>query len=412
MIGAGRRYTTPMGFAGVACLMVACSGDGADARTAAVVRDSAGVQIVENAAAAWSEAEAPRLADAPALVIGDASGEGADALYRVAAVHRRPDGRLVVADGGSAQLRIYGADGALLHVAGGEGGGPGEFRRLTWLDVGADDSILAYDAGQRRFAVFDDTGAFVRVFAPAATGDRPTIARPVALLRDGDVVATQSTLLGDGPPTLDAPVRDTVAFVRIGRDGAVRELAARVPGDERVIHMSPGAVEIVTPPFAPRLVVAADGDRLYAARGDGYELAQYDTTGRLLRLVRVPGLERRVASEDVEAHIERVTAGTTDPAARQRRAAGLRALPVRERMPAVAQLVVDDAGRLWAMDFLAPRDSAATWRVFDAEGGYLGTVSMPRTFTVHEIADDRVLGVYRDENDVEQVRVYALEDGR
>lgn len=412
MIGAGRRCRGPAGLVGMVFLMTACSGDAADERTAAVVRDSAGVQIVENAAGAWSDAETPRLAGEPALVIGDASDGGAEQLYQVQAVHTLSDGRLAVANGGSAELRVYGADGALLHAAGGEGGGPGEFGRLAWLDVGAGDSLVAYDAGQRRFAVYDDTGAFVRVFAPAAAGDRPLIPRPVALVGGGVVLATHSARLASAPPTTTSMLRDTVAFVLVGRDGAVHALPAQVPGDERMIRIGDGVIEVLTPPFAPRLVTAARGDRLYAARGGGYELAQYDTTGRLLRLVRLAVPQRPVTAEDVEARIEQTTSTIADAGARQRVAAGLRELPTPEHMPTIARLVVDDEGRLWAMDFLAPRDTAATWRVFDADGGYLGSVRMPRTFTVHEIGAGRVLGVYRDENDVEQVRAYALEGGR
>jgi hypothetical protein len=399
------------GLVGAALLLAGCGDPVADAANAPIVRDSAGVRIVESSAGAWREGQALRLASEPALVIGDAGSDDAEQLYQVQSVHRLSDGRIAVANGGSAELRIYGADGALLRRAGGKGGGPGEFGRLAWHDVGAGDSIVAYDAGQRRFAVFDDPGTFVRVFAPAAVGDRPLIPRPVALLDDGAVLATRSAMLAGAPPTSVNLLRDTVAFVRIGRDGSARELPARVPGDERMLRITEGVIEILTPPFAPRLVVAARGDRLYAARGGGYELAQYDTTGRLLRLARLPGEMRRVTAEDVEARIEQTTSAVTDAGARQRAAAGLRELPVPERMPAIARLLVDDEDRLWAMDFLAPRDTVATWRVLDADGGYLGTVSVPRTLTVHEIASGQVLGVFRDENDVEQVRAYAMVSG-
>ena len=387
--------------------VAACGEAGGGDAPAAVVRDSAGIAIVESTAPA-SDAAAPRLAAGPALVIGDDATDATQQLFQVQGARRLGDGSVVVADGGSSQLRFYGANGVLRRAAGGQGGGPGEFTALTWLDVGVGDTVIAYDGRARRFTVLDDTGAVVRVFAPAQTADAPVFPRPVGLLADGAVVATRSTSSLGGPPrTMSMQVRDTVAFVIVGRDGAVREMPARVPAAERFIRASPQSIEIVTPPFAHVLATAARGDRIYAASGDRYEIAVRDTSGALVRLLRIPGVERPVTPADVDAHIERVTAAA-DPAVRQQRAAALRELAAPPRMPAVSRLVVDDEGRLWAMDFLAPRDTVATWRVFDGEGRWQATVAVPRALTIHAVGDGHATGVYRDDEGVEQVRVYAI----
>ena len=79
-------------------------------------------------------------------------------------------------------------------------------------------------------------------------------------------------------------------------------------------------------------------------------------------------------------------------------------------MPPVGRMLHDARGRLWAMDFLASFDTVATWRVFDLEGRQLGVVRMPAALTVHEIGADWVLGVFRNEDDVEEVRAYALRE--
>lgn len=50
------------------------------------------------------------------------------------------------------------------------------------------------------------------------------------------------------------------------------------------------------------------------------------------------------------------------------------------------------------------------WLVFDAEGHRRGLVTLPGPFQIHDIGAEYVLGVYRDENDVEFVRMYALEE--
>ncbi len=48
------------------------------------------------------------------------------------------------------------------------------------------------------------------------------------------------------------------------------------------------------------------------------------------------------------------------------------------------------------------------WMVFDPRGRLRGTFTVPGPFTIHEIGPDYVLGVYRDPNEVEFVRMYEV----
>ena len=58
----------------VIAINVACAGDAGESR-ARVVRDSAGIRIVENRAPIWDEVTAWRLGTDPALDIGVAEGD-------------------------------------------------------------------------------------------------------------------------------------------------------------------------------------------------------------------------------------------------------------------------------------------------------------------------------------------------
>src|SRR5688500_18511880 len=62
----------------------------------------------------------------PAVEIG--TGEGEDALYRVTSAARLRDGRIAVANAGTQQVKLFGADGRHLASLGRRGGGPGEFQ--------------------------------------------------------------------------------------------------------------------------------------------------------------------------------------------------------------------------------------------------------------------------------------------
>lgn len=79
-------------------------------------------------------------------------------------------------------------------------------------------------------------------------------------------------------------------------------------------------------------------------------------------------------------------------------------------LPSYADLLGDGGGRLWLREFLLPDEQARgeRWTVFDADGRMLGTVATPAGLRVTEIGADYVLGVWKDEEDVEHVRLHRL----
>lgn len=99
----------------------------------AVRRDSAGIQIVENRDPAWPSGQGWRIADTPFVQVGAQEGDPQYQFSEVRGVLRLDDGRLVVGDGESRQLRFYSADGVFDLASGRQGGGPGEFGRLGWV---------------------------------------------------------------------------------------------------------------------------------------------------------------------------------------------------------------------------------------------------------------------------------------
>lgn len=68
----------------------------------------------------------------------------------------------------------------------------------------------------------------------------------------------------------------------------------------------------------------------------------------------------------------------------------------------------DRRGNLWVENYPAPGTSMNFWSVFDVEGFFLGRVTMPHEFSPLDIGPDYVLGLWRDEDDVEHVRMYEL----
>jgi len=88
-------------------------------RSAFVVRDSAGVTVATSSTPRWASApeEAWTISPTPLLDLSTASSGPEHEFYRVADIVRLSDGRIVVANTGSFELRIYAPDGT--HLAAG-----------------------------------------------------------------------------------------------------------------------------------------------------------------------------------------------------------------------------------------------------------------------------------------------------
>ncbi len=82
--------------------------------------------------------------------------------------------------------------------------------------------------------------------------------------------------------------------------------------------------------------------------------------------------------------------------------------PAPETRPAFDRFVADRLGYLWVAPYRPAADQPVPWLVVDVANGVLGTVELPEGLRPTDIGEDYVLGVIRDDLDVEQVRMYPL----
>ena len=90
-----------------------------------LVRDSAGVRIVENARPPDGSRLDWRLGPEPLVSIGQLDGEEPYLFERVFGATMLTDGRIVIGDDGPKELRVFDRGGNHLETWGGAGGGPG-----------------------------------------------------------------------------------------------------------------------------------------------------------------------------------------------------------------------------------------------------------------------------------------------
>jgi hypothetical protein len=145
-------------------LAAACTA-GSDAPEPVIVRDSAGIRIVENYTAAGPH---PWRVDAePVVEIGADENDSTQLLFRVSGALLLSDERIVLSHGPAPMVRWYSPDGVFEAGTGRPGGGPGEFGggEGAWImDLWAlpADSIGTWEHQPRRMQVFDPAGRHVR----------------------------------------------------------------------------------------------------------------------------------------------------------------------------------------------------------------------------------------------------------
>ncbi|UCC73471.1 MAG: hypothetical protein JSV86_02605 [Gemmatimonadota bacterium] len=374
---------------------------------AAQVRDSAGVQIVENTGYQWPGGHGWRLSDAPLLDIGVLEGDPDYQLYRVTGALRLGDGRLVVANAGANELRFYDSTGTYLSTSGARGGGPGEFEGLTWLSASASDSLLAYDWRNRRISVFDAGGKFIRGFTLRALSHAPPSHSYGAALGDGSLLIAAQAFFAAGQVTTGV-YRDTVFHLLFDKEGVLADTIGRHPGAEMYIAAVGEHLDVLQLPFgcSPHTTPFLDG--FYFGRGDSYQIGYFAATGKLERIIRRPQASAPVRPADIESYTERQLAGVTDENERLIIESVFEGMPFPETMPAYHDLLADAEGNLWVEEYRRPGDDQPRWTVFDPNGVMLGIVATPPDFQVYQIGYDFVLGRWTDDLDVEHVRLYEL----
>ncbi|HLL45570.1 MAG TPA: hypothetical protein VK399_02635 [Longimicrobiaceae bacterium] len=389
--------------------LCACSEDRGSGSSFAA-RDSAGIRIAENGAgtgAAWT------VSAAPTVEIGTFEGEPAYQLYQAVSAARLGDGRIVVANGGTKEVRYYGPDGRHLKSVGGDGEGPGEFRSIHWVGALPGDSVAAWDPIQKRITVLDPRGGVARMSKTTAIPGMVPQVRGV--LADGSLVLTSgfntAAMMGERGVR-----RDTATYLRVGRDGSVRDTLGRFPGMENYVDMNKegGSTNFTVRqlPFGRQAVAAGGGERLYVGTGEaGYEVRVYRADGALERIVRRAHQPLPVTPEDIAEYKRTLVTYGLDANARRQYDRSLDAMPYPATMPPYVDMLVDAGGSLWVEDARRPADPQPSWTVFDAEGKVLATVRLPDRLNLQAAGPDWVLGTFRDDDEIEHVRVYGLRRG-
>ena len=399
------------------CIGIAACGDGGSPAGAGVagdpvVRDSAGVRIVENRAPAWPAGAGWQFADSPRVDIGSLDGPAATQFFRISDGALLSDGGFVVSGFGSHDLRRFDADGGHVWTTGREGDGPGEFRGLMTIAAGPGDTLLTYDFRHRRISRWAPDGSFVDASALEGVeeGGFPFVQ---TLLPDGRAVYSFLYFATDELPPPGEVRRDPLEFSIAGPGDSAALPLGEFPGTESVImrqsETSSGTRVISgSPPFARVTAAAADPAGVWIGDSDRPQVLRYGLDGTLQAIVHLPFEPVPVTPDLVARALAEQLEEADDEEERDLARQRWEDLPLPESLPWFEELEVDRDGNLWVRTYQAPGDEIRTWHVFTADGEWLGAVDFPDQLSPLEIGDDLILARFGDELDVEHVQIREL----
>lgn len=388
-------------------LAITASCAGASPATEPVVEsDSAGIAIVNNDVTRMDRECV--VSHEPDVVIGSAGGGPEYELFRVFGASQLSDGRIVLVNQGSHELRYYDAAGRHLRNAGRGGRGPGEFANAFQLWVLPGDTAWVGDYRPWQFLVFAPDGQWVRTVRPQPVFPNPPAV--VEVLDDGRTLLATRPFPSEGENwserhltvVLHAPdgtVEDTIGTYADSRWGMLDDYPRvglyplfesfyRIDARGRTVVMGHGS--------QPEISVHAAGDGL-----------------ALQRIVRWSIDSTAITRDDIAAERQRLAEPYRDMDAAMRQAM-LEPLiseqrPVADRFPAFTSLRLGTDDRTWVRPFVKPTEPREQrWYVFSPDGRFECRARLPDLSELYELGADYVLGLQRDDLGIERVVKHSI----
>ncbi len=390
-------------------LLVAAACTGGD-RWTGTITDSAGVAMVSNTAEGmWGTSSQWTLEEE--LRIGSIEGEPEYQFGQVGFIAVDSRDRIYVADAQAQNIRVFASSGEYEQTIGRPGAGPGELGPgLTFLVVASGDTLFVPDLTNRRVNLYAPDGSEAGSFPIALERGLPMVWRGTST----GIVACQIRPLS----LPNAPARDSMdAIVLYGTSGEVTDTLFKFRSGG-TLNLGGQTPEINL--YSPESVwdVTADGRLLYGVNNE-YRISLYGRDGSLERVVSMPFELKPVAETDKRVVMEYLERAWTDAGVPPQALAQLRQIVhFGESFPAFSSILAGPRASIWVQhvqpaselseeeleDYnLLEESGAPSWDVFDAQGRYLGVVTMPPKFAPRLIRGNQIYGVWRDELDVQYV---------
>jgi len=345
-----------------------------------------------------------RISDQPTLRVGSGSGSE-PVLWHIRDIRVNSQGGFVVANDGESQVLLYNRDGTLARAFGRSGEGPGEFRQITSMDLGADDSILVFDRALQRISVFSSNGTYAR----SARVDPVPPAALIGAMRpigNGAWVAREvmPATRGDAGQIL----RDTVRYSFRNPDGSAIAELGKAKAAMNAVFSTPGGLAYRAVPFTPILTESVVGRCGVIVEGENEAILVVDLDKRTLTPLHTNAEHVEPRPADVEDWMAASTQSVPAQARAQVREV-LGSLPIPPTMPIYRDVLLDDLGYIWLRLYKPPLGEGTEWQVYDWTGSEHGVYAFSADMTPRWIGGSQIAVVVTDADDVESIAVYQLD---
>ena len=352
----------------------------------------------------------------PEYQVGEMAGEEPYLFSGVRGTQQLSDGRVVVLDETSCELRFFGTDGVFQERTGGTGEGPGEFRTsvrgCVLVSSPGTDSLRVFDGA--RLSFFDDRGRFSHRFPMLWRGEG--VLDVVGVTEERALVETRFFSMSEEEGLPREPSTADFALLEFESLQAVWEGFFQGRQHYTIVNPSlpiPRVLWDIPFDILPDAALGRDGFFLTLGENQGPEILEYDTSGLLRRVIRLAEPVLAPSSDDLVKLVELGLDPYAMPDTTRERITKVRLrrygrVPLPKLMPVFSRLLVDEAGWLWAELFRLDVRQPMRWLIFGPNGEGLGSVDMPANLEIWQIGGDFVLGVWEDEFGVEYVRRHAL----
>lgn len=394
----------PLSFLSVV-LLAGCAGEKTSPQ-AIEVRDSAGIQIVQHPAGYEATLPVWTVGNTPALDIGTEPGEE---LHRVGGAARLSDGRIVVINRGTGELRLFDSAGRRTQTIGKLGEGPGEFSNfIQSVQVLAGDTLFVLDGQNRRASWFSPTGSLLRT-ASVGSLDESHMISVLALVADRLLASDYHHV---PMRETDGPVRrDSFAIVLMRPGDRTLDTVIVVPSQEVYPSLgSEGGQEFPTIrslQFGRTTDFSTNGTHFVVGTNEPGGIRIFDTQKRLMRLVRSATADEPITDE-IRKQREQEELARFQRAPEQMKAAWMKYLRFASVLPQHERVLLGTDGSVWLERARHYADEGRRFVVYDTTGKAIATVRCPDRMRPYQVGPREIIGLWRDPDDVEHVRVYAV----
>jgi hypothetical protein len=420
------RTRRPTTLVALGMISLTCAGGDVAQRWEGTVRDSAGITVVANPSAGiWNTGDEWRLEEN--LVIGVAEGSSDYMFATISGVCVGSGGRIYVVDEMASSVSSYAPDGSFIRRFGRSGSGPGELGSdLGPCLMGSADTLAVPDMQNFRLTRFTGDGSFVSS-TPFEFGSGIPIQWRIV---PGGMIAVR---LRFGMLDPNEPLGIPDAIVWWEEDGSPGDTALRIPRGDVITPSrgrAPGRAFYTLLEPEPLWVLMADAVVAVGSM-EGYRVTYYGVNGNPTRLVSRVFDPIPVTRDDREILADAVESVFPTPVVQN----VMGGIHFAEFFPPYHCLQVGPEQSLWLQRIIRPSDlsqearedrdwgpedpelfladprlalGAPDWDVLDADGRYLGVVSMPERFEPLQFTGDAIYGVWRDEMDVQYVKRFRV----